>query len=109
MLIGAPFFGRVVACFQTERDYLPWIHLVVVNNFPVGVSYRGPHLQTLELVGRVGSGNIRWGVLMKVAGACPLGKLLGLSSGSPARTRGTAHLMVFGVPFMTFTRHDLQE
>jgi hypothetical protein len=46
---------------------------------------------------------------MKVAGACPLGKLLGLSSGSPARTRGTAHLMVFGVPFMTFTRHDLQE
>jgi hypothetical protein len=109
MLVGAPFFGRAITCFLTKRDYGPWIHLVVVDHFLVGVSYRGPRLQTLKLVGRVRSGTMRWGVLPKAAGPSTLGKLLGLSSGSPARTRGTAYLTVLGAPFMTFTCHDLQE
>jgi hypothetical protein len=43
-LISAPFLGRVLASFLTERDNVPWINLVVVDHFPVGVSYRGSHL-----------------------------------------------------------------
>jgi hypothetical protein len=114
MLVGAPFFGWVVALFLTERDYGPWIHLVVVDHFPIGVSYRGPHLQTLKLVRRVRSGSMKWGVLgsgvlMKVAGPCPLGKLLGISSGNLARVGGTALLTVLGASFMTLMCHDLQE
>jgi hypothetical protein len=63
MLVGAPFLGQVVASFLTERDYVPWINLVVVDHFSVGVSYQGAYLQTLKLFGRVGSGTTRWGVL----------------------------------------------
>jgi hypothetical protein len=44
---------------------------------------------------------------MKATGSCPLGKLLGLSSGNPTRARGTAHLTVLGALFMTFTHHEL--
>jgi hypothetical protein len=88
MLVGATFLGRVVASFLTECDNVPWINLFVVDHFPVGVSYWGPHLEALKLFGRVGSGTMRWGVirrgfLMKAKGSCPLGKLLRLSNGSP--------------------------
>jgi hypothetical protein len=48
------------------------------------------------------------GILTKGAGSNLLGKLLGLSSGSPTRARGTNHLMMLGAPFMIFTSHDLQ-
>jgi hypothetical protein len=109
MLIGAPFPGQVVVCFLTECGYVPSINLVIVDHFPVGVSYRGPQLQTLKLFGRVESGTTRRGVLKKAVGPCPLDQLLGLSNGSPARTRGTDRLTMLGAPFMTFMHHDLQE
>jgi hypothetical protein len=89
MVAIAPFLGRVVASFLTEYDNIPWINLVVVDHFPVGVSHQGPHLQSLKLFRGVGSGTSRWGVLRrrvltKAEGSGPLGKLLGLSNGSPA-------------------------
>jgi hypothetical protein len=37
--------------------------LVVVDHFPVGVSYRGPYLQTLKLIGCRRSGTMRRGVI----------------------------------------------
>jgi hypothetical protein len=45
---------------------------------------------------------------METVGPSPLGELLGLSRGSPAWTGGTSSLTMLGVPFMSFTRHDLQ-
>jgi hypothetical protein len=88
-LVGAPFLRRVVAIFLPESDNVPWINLVVVDLFPVGVFYQGPYLQTLKLFGRVGSGTTWWGVLgsgvlTKADGPFPLGKLLGVSNGSLA-------------------------
>jgi hypothetical protein len=43
-LIGAPFFGPVVACSLMKHDYVPWIHLVIVNHFSVGEDFWGSHL-----------------------------------------------------------------
>jgi hypothetical protein len=98
----------------TERDDVPWIHFIVVNHFLVGVSYRGPYLQTLILVGCRWSSTTRRGVLgrgllTESVGPSMLGKRLGLSGGTLARTGGIGRLTVFGVPFMSFTSHDLQK
>jgi hypothetical protein len=41
-LIGASFLGWAVARHVPESDKVPWIHLVVVDNFLVDVNYRGP-------------------------------------------------------------------
>jgi hypothetical protein len=84
MLIGAPLLAPVVTCLLTERDDVPWIQLVVVDHFPVGVSDWGPYLQTLILIGcrRSGttrSGVLRRGLLTESAGPFPLGELLGMS------------------------------
>jgi hypothetical protein len=62
-LIGAPFLGRVVTWLLMERDDVPWIHSVVVDHFLVGVSYQGPYLQALILVGSRRSSTTRRGVL----------------------------------------------
>jgi hypothetical protein len=51
-LIGTPFLGYVVASFLTERDNVPWINLIVVDHFPIGVSYRGSHLQAFKFFRR---------------------------------------------------------
>jgi hypothetical protein len=96
-----------------ERDDVPWNQFVVVDHFPVGVSYQGPYLQTLILVGcRSGTtrkGVLGRGLLTESAGPLPLGELLGMSWGSPAWARGTNCLMVVGALFMSFTHHDLQK
>jgi hypothetical protein len=83
MLIGNPFFGHVVASFLTEHYNIPWINLVVVDHFLVGVSYWGSHPKALKLFWRGGSGTTRWGVLTKAEGLCPLDKLLRLSNRNP--------------------------
>jgi hypothetical protein len=67
-----------------ERDDVAWIHFIVVDYFPVGVSYRGPYLQTLILVRCRRSGTTRRGVLgrgllMEIAKPSPLGELHGMS------------------------------
>jgi hypothetical protein len=89
MLIGAPFLGLVVAQDLTKRHDVSWINLVIVDHFPVGVNFRESHLQALKLIGSGRSGTTRWGVLrrgvlMKTVVPCPLGKILELSSRSPA-------------------------
>jgi hypothetical protein len=82
-LIDAPFLGRVVTCLLMEHDDVPWNQFVVVDHFPVGVSYQGPYLQTLILVGcRSGTtrkGVLGRGLLTESAGPLPLGELLGMS------------------------------
>jgi hypothetical protein len=89
MLIGAPFLRLVVAGNLTLLHYPGGLNLVVVDHFPVGVNFWKSHLQALKLIGRGRCGTMRWGVLgrgvlTKTAGPCPLGKLLGVSNGSPA-------------------------
>jgi hypothetical protein len=110
-LISDPFLGWAVTCFITERDDIPWIHFVVIDNFPIGVSYRGPDLQALILLERVGSATTRRGILgrgllTESVGTSMLGERLGLSRGTPAGTGGTDCLMVLGALFMS---HDLQK
>jgi hypothetical protein len=39
VVLSHPFLGLVVACFLMKIGYVPWINLVVVDHFPVGVSY----------------------------------------------------------------------
>jgi hypothetical protein len=83
-LVSASFLERVVTCLLTERDDVPWIHFVVVDHFPVGVSYRRPYLQTAILVRCRRSGTTRRGVLergllMESDAPSPLGELLGMS------------------------------
>jgi hypothetical protein len=112
-LIGAPFLGLVVTSFITECDDVPWIHFVVIDYFPVGVSYRGPDLQTLILLGRVGSattrrGILRRGFLTESDGSLMLSERLGLRGGSPA-WRVTGLLTVLGATRMPFMSHDLQK
>jgi hypothetical protein len=107
MLVGAPLL-------LMEGDDVPWIHSVVVDHFPNGVRYRGPYLHTLILVGCRRSSTTRRGVLgrgllMEHARSSMLGKSLGLSRGTLARTSGTGRLTVLGVPFMSFTSYDLQK
>jgi hypothetical protein len=82
-LVGVPFLERVVTWLLTKRDDVPFIHFVVVDHFLVGVSYQGPYLQTLKLIGCWRSGTTRRGVLgrgllMESDGPSPLGELLGM-------------------------------
>jgi hypothetical protein len=76
-LIGASFLGRVVARLVLKIHQGHWILLAVVHNILVGVNYRGPHLEALNLIGRLWSATTRRrGLLMEKVGPPPLGKLL---------------------------------
>jgi hypothetical protein len=113
-LVGALFLVRVVAWPISESDKVHRILLAVVDFFPVGVNCRGPDLQALKLIGRLGSATTRRGVLggglLSERGmSCPIGKLLRMSGGSPARARATGLLALLGTPLMTFVSHSLQE
>jgi hypothetical protein len=93
---------------------VPWINLIVVDHFPVGVRYRGTNLQALKLIGWLGSATTRrrvlgGGFLSESAGSCPLGNLLGMSGGSPARARGSDCLTMLGAALMSFVSHGLQK
>jgi hypothetical protein len=46
-----------------KRDDVPWIHIVVIDHFSVGVSYRKPDLHALKLLRRVGSATTRRRIL----------------------------------------------
>jgi hypothetical protein len=88
-LIGDPFFGWAIAWHVPESDKVPWIHLIVVDNFSVGVNYRGPQLEALNLIRGFGSATTRRGILergllMERVGPPPLGELLGHGCGSTA-------------------------
>jgi hypothetical protein len=52
---------------------------------------------------------LRGGLLPEGAGSCPLGKLLWVSSGCPARARATGLLALLGTPLLSFMSHCLQE
>jgi hypothetical protein len=86
----------------------------VLHYFPVDVSYLGPYLQTLKLIGCRRSGTTRKGVLgrgllKESVGPSLLVELLGMSWGSPTWATGISRLMVLGASFMSFTCHDLQK
>jgi hypothetical protein len=74
------------------------------------VNDRGPELQALKLVGRLGSATTRRGILgggllSERAGSYPLGKLLRVCGGSLTRARPTDLLAVLGTMFLTFVSH----
>jgi hypothetical protein len=87
---------------------------VVIHHFPVGVGYRGPDLQALELLQRVESATTRRGIfvrglLTESAGMSTLGECLGLSGGTPAGARASGLLTILGASLMPFMSHDLQK
>jgi hypothetical protein len=97
-----------------ESNQIHWILLAVIHNFLVGENYRGPDLQALKLIGRLRSvttrrGVLRRGLLLERGGSYPLGKLLQVSGGSPARARATGLLALLGMSLMTFASHCLRE
>jgi hypothetical protein len=113
-LFGALFLVRVVAWHVAESDKVHQILLAVVDLFMIGENCRGPDLQALKLVGRLGSATTRRGVLgggllSERGGSFPLGKLLQMSDGSPARARATSLLALLGTLLVTFTRHSFHE
>jgi hypothetical protein len=113
-LICAPLLAMVVAWLVSESDNIPRILLIVVNLFLVDVIDQGPDLQALRLLGGVRSATMRrrvlgGGLLSERDGSCPLGKLLRVSSGSPAGARATDLLALLETPLMTFASHRLQE
>jgi hypothetical protein len=88
-LISPSLLGEVVAGLVTEGDEVHWVLLARVHHLPIGVSDQGPDLQALKLTERLGSATTRrrilkGGLLLKGVGSCPLGKLLRVTSGSPA-------------------------
>jgi hypothetical protein len=112
-LIGASFLGWVVARLVSEIHQGHWILLAIVHNILVGVNYRGPHLEALNLIGRLWSATtrrrgLRRGLLMKRVGPLPLDKLL-VPGGRSMGWGATNILTVLGVTLMSFTSHDLQE
>jgi hypothetical protein len=101
-LIGPSLLGEIVVGLVAEVDEVHWVVLAVVHHLLVGVSDRGPDLQTLKLVGRLRSATKRRGILggglLSVrAGSCPLSKLLRVSGGSSARARATSLLALLGM------------
>jgi hypothetical protein len=58
-LIGAPFLGLIVAWDLTERHDVPWINLLVVDHFQVGVNFWKSHLQSLIFIGSGRCGSAR--------------------------------------------------
>jgi hypothetical protein len=113
-LISPSLLREVIVGLIAEGDEVHWVLLAVVHHLPVGVSDRGPDLQALRLIGRLGSATtrrriLRGGLLSKRVGSCPLGKLLQVSSGSLARARDTGLLTLLGTPLLSFTGHSLQE
>jgi hypothetical protein len=104
-LIGPSLLGEIAVGLIAEVDEIHWVLLAVVHHLLVGVSDRGPDLQTLKLIGRLRSATTRRGILggglLSVrAGSCPLSKLLRVSGGSPARARATSLLALLGMPLL---------
>jgi hypothetical protein len=113
-LISPSLIGKVVSGLVVEGDEVHWVLFAIVHHLTVGVSDRRPELQALKLVGRLGSATTRrrilgGGLFSKSAEYCPLGKLLWVSSGSPARARAIDLLALLGTSFLSFTSHSLQE
>jgi hypothetical protein len=112
-LISVSFLGWVVARLVSEIHQGHWILLAIVHNIPVGVNYRGPHLEALNLIERLWSVTTRRrglgrGLLTERAGPPPLGKLL--VPGSKSMGWGATDILtVLGATLMSFTSHDLQE
>jgi hypothetical protein len=64
-------------------------------------------LQALKIIGSATTRRrvLGGGLLSERDASCPVGKLLLVSSGSPAGARPTGLLAVLGVMFLTFTSH----
>jgi hypothetical protein len=112
--ISSSLLGEVVAGLVTEGDEVHWALLAVVHHLPVCVRDQRPDLQALKLVRRLGCATtrrriLRGELLSERAGSCPLGKLLRVSFGSPARAKATGLLALLGTPLLSFTSHCLQE
>jgi hypothetical protein len=113
-LISPYLLGEVVAGLVAEGDEVHWVLLAIFHRLSVGVSIQGPDLQAHKLIGRLGSATTRrrilgGGLLSKSAGSCPLGRLLRVSGGSPARARATGLLALLGMHLLSFVSHCLQE